>query len=194
MTALYASIRANLIGALEVMLGRPDGLKRVDASVEGFFRSFGAVLLLLPFGALSLISQQKVAAELDAEALGDGGFGLAMTALLVDWFAFPVVFALLARPFGLSARYVPFIVTRNWAAVVIAAMVGVVHAGHLLGVVPSSMLRFALLVAIAVALRFSYVIARTALAIPGWMALAVVAMDFLLSLTIWSAFERLVQA
>ncbi len=81
-------------------------------------------------------------------------------ALLVDWFAFPLVFAVIARPFGLGSRYVPFIVTRNWASVIIGAMVAVVHALHLVGVLPTALLPYALLVAIAVSLRFSYLIAR----------------------------------
>jgi hypothetical protein len=49
-------------------------------------------------------------------------------------------------------------------------------------------------VAIAVSLRFAYVIARTTLVVSIGVALPIVVLDFLLSLTIWSAFERLIQA
>ena len=93
-------------------------------------------------------------------------------------------------PFGLGSRYVPFIVARNWASVVIAAMVSVVHVLHLVGVLPSAVMPYALLVAIAVSLRFSYVIARTTLLVSMALALPIVILDLLLSLTIWSFFER----
>ena len=60
------SIRDNLAGAFEVMLGRPDGLDRLDTSVDGFWRSFGAVVLVVPFAFLSLLSQQPLAAAAGA--------------------------------------------------------------------------------------------------------------------------------
>ncbi len=185
-------VRDNLTGAWQVMLGRPDGLNRLDTSLEGFWRSFAAVILLAPFALLSLISQQPLLPESGvAEPLTGGTIALNGFALLVDWFAFPLIFALLAPPFGLGSRYVPYIVARNWASVLIAAIVAVVHALHLLGVLPSALMPFALIVAIAVALRFSYVIARTTLSVSVAMALPIVVLDLLISLVVWSAFDRL---
>ena len=77
------------------------------------------------------------------------------------------------------------------AAVLISAMVAVVHACHLLGLLPSQFAPSVLFIAVALALRFSYVIARTTLGVPLGVALPVVALDFLLSLTIWAAIDRL---
>ncbi|MGH6924724.1 MAG: hypothetical protein ACRED5_13385 [Propylenella sp.] len=191
---LQSILTENLAGAWEVMLGRPEGLNRLDTSLEGFWRSFAAVILLVPFALLALFSQEPLAEQTGGSAPHLSGSGLALEgiALLADWFAFPVVFALVARPFGLGSRYVPFIVTRNWAAVIIGAMVGVVHALHLAGVLPTALVPYLLLVAIAVALRFSYVIARTTLAVSMGMAIPIVMLDLLLSLTIWSVFDRFV--
>jgi hypothetical protein len=186
------AIRDNLAGALEVMLGRREGLNRLDTSIDGFWRSFGAVILVAPFAVLSILSQQPLAAEPGAAPapLTVARLALDGIALLVDWFAFPLVFAILAKPFGFSSNYVPFIVARNWASVIIGAMVSVVHVLHLLGVLPTAALPYALLVAIAVSLRFSYVIARTTLFVSMAVALPIVILDLMLSLTIWSVFER----
>ncbi len=185
------SIRDNLAGAFEVMLGRPDGLDRLDTSVDGFWRSFGAVILVAPFAFLSLLSQQALSTQAGASSgLTGAQITLDGIALLVDWFTFPIVFAVLARPFGLGSRYVPFIVARNWASVVIAAMVSIVHILHLVGVLPSAAMPYALLLAIAVSLRFSYVIVRTTLFVSMALALPIVLFDLLLSLTIWSLFDR----
>lgn len=186
------SIRDNLAGALEIMLGRPEGLNRLDTSIDGFWRSFGAVVLVAPFAFVSILSQQPLVVEAGAAPPPLTGAQLTLDgiALLVDWFAFPLLFAVLARPFGLGSHYVPFIVTRNWASVIIGAMVAVVHALHLLGVLPTALMPYALIVAIAVSLRFSYIIARTTLVVSMAVALPIVILDLVLSLTIWSMFER----
>ena len=191
MTEFIRSLRDNLAGAFEIMIGRPEGLNRLDTSLEGFWRSFSAVVLLIPFALMALLSQQQVpAAGAAVEPLTPAGIVLDAIALIVDWLTFPLIFALMSRPFGLGSRYVPFIVARNWASVVIAAIVSVVHALHLLGVLPTALLPFALIVAIGVSLRFSYVIARITLAISMSLALPIVILDLLISLAIWSLFDR----
>ncbi len=185
------SIRDNLAGAFEIMLGRPEGLNRLDTSIDGFWRSFGAVVLVAPFAFLSILSQETLTGPGATTAQITGArLTLDGIALVVDWFTFPLVFAILARPFGLGSHYVPFIVARNWASVVIAAMVSVVHALHLLGVLPGTVMPYALLVAIAVSLRLSYVIVRTTLFVSMALALPIVILDLVLSLTIWSLFDR----
>ena len=52
MSSLANIVRDNLTGAWHLMLGRPEGLNRLDTSLEGFWRSFAAVILLVPFGHL----------------------------------------------------------------------------------------------------------------------------------------------
>lgn len=191
------SVVDNLSGAWRLMLGRPDGLSRLDVTIEGFWRSFAAIVLVLPFAVLAFFSQRAIEAALAPEGIAPltgARIAVSTLALLVDWIAFPLAFALLARPFGLGSRYVPFIVARNWAAVLIGALVSVLHVLHLLGVLPSAVMPFALIGALAVTFRFSYVIARITLATSMAMAIPVVALDFLLSLVVWSAFDRLAQA
>jgi hypothetical protein len=188
----FAKLSDNLAGAWQVMLGRAEGLNRLDLSIEGFWRSFAAIALIAPLAALGFISQAKLAesvADQSVEVAG-GGFAPEVAALLADWVTFPLVFAVIAGPLGVGARYVPFIVARNWGAVIIAALVSIIHAAHIVGLLPSALTSFLLLAAVAVALRFSYVIARTALAAPVTVALPVVLLDFLISLTLWSAVDR----
>ena len=134
-------IADNLAGAWAVMLGRRDGLARLDQSVEGFWRSFAAILLLIPFAVLALLSQRQMMAAVGPDSASEvpaDGFGFEMIALAVDWVMFPIVFAGLARPLGLASRYVPFIVARNWSAVILSAMLAPVHAFHIVAILPSS--------------------------------------------------------
>jgi hypothetical protein len=186
------TIRENLAGAWQVMLGRPEGLNRLDTSLEGFWRSFAAVILVVPFAVLAMLRQEPLAALAGAAPHPLTGRDLVLwgLALLLDWIAFPIVFALIAPPFGLGSRYVPFIVARNWASVIFGAMMGAAHALHLVGVFPTVVAQYVLFAAIAVALRFLYVIVRLTLAVPMSVALPIVMLDFLISLTVGLAFNR----
>jgi len=192
MSGFVGHLGNNLSGAWAIMRGQPEGLSRLDLSLDGFWRSFGAIVLLAPFAMLALLSQRRLAAAAGEAtvATSSAGLGLEAIGLLLDWLAFPLVFALLARPLGLSGRYVAFIVARNWGAVLISAMVAVVHAAHLTGLLPSQFAPSLLFIAVGFALRFSYVITRTALGVPFGVALPIVALDFLLSLTIWASIDR----
>jgi hypothetical protein len=188
-----STIRDNLAGAWQVMLGRAEGLNRLDFSLEGFWRSFAAVILLVPFLLLMMLAEQPLAegAGVDAGPLTASRMALQGIAMLIEWFAFPLVFAAIAPPFGLSSRYVPFIVTRNWAQVIVGAMIGVIEALVVVGVIPAAAASFVILAAFAVTLRFSYMVVRLSLAVSMGMALPIVVLDLLLSLTIWTVFERL---
>src|SRR5690606_33630053 len=134
---LLAYVAQNLAGAWLLMRGRPEGLNRLDLSLEGFWRSFAAIVLVAPAALLAALSQGWFADAAAAGAPPDPNLPLTLLALAVDWTAFPLLFAVLARPLGLGARYVPFIAARNWAAVIVSAMVAVLHALHLAGVLPS---------------------------------------------------------
>jgi hypothetical protein len=187
-----AAIRENLAGAWLVMRGRPEGLDRLDLSITGFWRSFGAIVAVLPLALLSLESQRRVEAALTGASAAPGaGIGLQALAVAVDWVVFPIVFALMARPLGFAPRYVPFIVARNWAAVIVSACVGALHACFLVGIVPAEVLSFVLLVGIAFVLGFSFMVARTALAASAGMAVPIVVLDFVISLVLMQIFYDL---
>jgi hypothetical protein len=188
---VIAYVRENLAGAWEVMLGRPDGAVRIDTSIEGFWRSFAVIVLVAPFALLSFLSEEPIAAEGAASSAATVSLPLFAVAVIIDWVTFPLIFAFVARAFALGSRYVPFIVARNWASVIVGAMIAVLDALHLLGIVPQTVMPFAVIGALAVALRFSYVIARTTLGVSMALALPIVLLDYVVSLTIWSLFRPL---
>lgn len=177
-----AYIRDNLAGAWQVMLGRPQGLGRLDTSLEGFWRSFGAFVLIVPLmlvvdrGLNSLVSEETAPVErFDWESL---------FIQLVDWIAFPIVFAFVATRIGLAARYVPFVTARNWGAVIIAAIFAATTLPgwfYPLSVTAAAIISF---VNLGIGLRFSYLLAKTTLGVGPSVAVPVVALELLLSLVI----------
>ena len=187
-----SAIRDNLAGAWAVMNGHAAGLQRMDLSIDGFWRSFAAIVLILPFALVALVSDHVARAEVGAAVRLTGALIiLRLILLLADWLAFPLVFAAVARQIGVAAHYVPFIVVRNWASVVVAAIVVVPEILHVLGILPTVVLPYVLLALFAVALRFSYLIARTALIAPPLLAVPVVLLEVLISIFLQVGFARL---
>lgn len=189
-----ASIRENLAGAWQVMNGNAAGLARMDVSLGGFWRSFGAIVLIVPYLVLGIMDHPANVGGGDGLAgeAASSGIGLQLVATGIDWIIFPLVFALLARPIGVADRYVPFIVARNWSAVIASAFLAAVTAAHLLGIASDAALPFLLVLVLGLTLRFSYLVIRTALVVPVAVALPIVFLDFLLSLVVQAAFIRLV--
>lgn len=180
--------------AVALLLGRPGALARFDVSTDGFWRSFAAILLVLPSFGVSVIAEgREHIARMPIEA-GDFpwlGFALSRFVMLgVDWVALPVVLALIAGRLGVSGRYGPYIVVRNWASVVIAALYAVpalLSSSGVAGIQVVVLLNLALLV---IVLHYLYRIARQALLAPVGMAVAIVVLDLVLSLVIGEAVSR----
>src|SRR5688572_10138945 len=150
-------MRESLAGACLVMLGRPDGLNRLDLSLAGFWRSFAAVILVIP---LSFIPEWSMADLMVEEGgvpppLGDSLVSASVLSL-IDWFAFPLLFALMARPLGLSSRYVPFVVARNWSAVVLALINALAAFPYGVGIVSLGVMTFFVVAALGATLYLAY--------------------------------------
>jgi len=175
---------ASLAGAWEVMNGRPEGLSRLDLSIGGFWKSFGAIALVGPVSLLSVHVEGLGLGEDEAAT----GMASALLPVALDWVVFPVVLAFLAPAMGLTRGYVPFIVARNWAAAIIAAIFAVPLGATALGLLPVEAMAWLGLVLFALSVRFAYLVARTALGVPFAVAAPLVAMDVLISLVIQGLF------
>lgn len=189
-----ADFRTGIDAAVGLFLGRPGALGRFDVSLEGFWRSFAAILLVLPSFAVTLVAEWRMQlaqlpADVDPSWLG---FAAERTvALGLDFVALPIVLALLARRLGVTGRYVPFVVARNWAAPLIAALYAVPALLFALGIVRGDIAVVVSLVLLVVILHFLYRVARQALGVPVGMAIAVVVLDLLLGLLISETLGRL---
>ena len=183
-----------LSGAVALLVGRKPAADAFDFSFEGFWRSFGAVVLVLPSLAVSLMAEAQFVAAAEP---GDGGATLLQmafargTGLLGEWAALPVVLAFLARPLGLTARYVPFIVVRNWSSVVAAAIYAFPALLFAAGIIGADALLLTSLVALAVVVQYQYRVVRAVLATPLGLSVGVVALDFVLSLFVAEVTARM---
>jgi hypothetical protein len=100
---------------------------KFDLTVEGFYRSFAALLVVIPMNLIADIIAVQVSAaerahqgkEVVAQAYGIGDAMFSTVALGIQWMIFPAVMIVVLRFLGLSHRYVPLIIAHNWGTIVI---------------------------------------------------------------------------
>ncbi|WP_209000108.1 hypothetical protein [Pannonibacter tanglangensis] len=159
-----------------------------DMSASGFWRSFLAIVVLVPLFFLSCLSDRKL-------LLADTGippeqfpetlyWTTQYVTLGIDWLVLPAVLAVLARPLGLSAGYVPFVVLRNWTSILSALPFAALGLLHVLGLMSDQALLLLNLVLLSVVLHFRYRIVRLAFGTPVSVSIGLVVLDFLLSIMI----------
>lgn len=114
-------IQLYLTGVWRMMLGRADGLKLLDLSADGFWNSFFAMVVAIPPLVVAWVSFAN-----DLSALG-GDFGNRLSIVLrlatldfSTWVIPLAVLAAVARPAGVSDRFVHIVVSGNWASALLA--------------------------------------------------------------------------
>ena len=180
-------IARSLTGAWELFLDRPSAMQHFDVSVDGFWRSFAAIVLIIPSYALTVISERQA---MLSDALPDRGFDEPLylfskaLALCLDWVALPIVLALIARPLQVGRSYSAFIVARNWGSVIAMVPFGAIAFLLVLDGIGLDAANYLSLAALIIVLRYNYIIARRALGAGIGLAIAIVVFDLLLSLSI----------
>lgn len=167
-------VASGVYGAWLLARRRPEGLNWLDASIDGFWRSFWAAVLVAPaFLVLELIT---------------GGFGkdpgvraiaVKLIAYVIDWVAFPLLMAFIADSLGKGAGYLRYIVAYNWSAVVQMAVL--LPAAVLAVLAPSGATVMLVQGVFIVLLVYRAYVAHVALEVGIGTAAGIVLMDVLLS-------------
>lgn len=190
-------IRRGFAGAWALARGRAEGMAAFDVSLDGFWRSFSLFLLLIPASILGSAAERRLGLEESGlssaiEAVSaETHYLVQLVATLMIWVAFPVVMAVLAPPLALGRRYVPFIVARNWASLVEAIPFAVPAVLYVAGLISADALAAGTLFALGFSLYYGFRIARIALLAPVSIAIALVALNLLLTLVIGLGMSRL---
>lgn len=192
-----SEIRAALDGSWLLFRNRPEGMAFFDQSIQGFWRSFLVVFLLVPVFLFGGLAEKRlfIAYNLDQLAsFPDRSYWTAQfLGLAVDWITLPVLLALLAVPIGISQRYVPFIVVRNWTSLLVSMPYLVLYLLYLIGIFSGEVTVLLSLVYLPVILWYNYIIARIALQATVSVAIGVVVLDVVLTLLIDTAVGHLWQ-
>lgn len=184
-----------LRGSWRLLVGDARAMEDFDCSLDGFWRSFVVIALTLPVPLVELAVQRQLpmADRLDPAIMSGPAYWIAgFAAYVLAWIAFPLVLALLARPLGVSAHYVPYMVARNWTTLIAAVPGFLVTLGFGLGVVPLTGLGPGNLAALGFNIYYAWKVTRIACATPPGLAAGLVALDFLLTLVVYTASDRLI--
>ena len=170
-TALYGAYR----------LARLDtgGMKFFDQTIDGFWRSFYAAVIVAPLFILFL------AVSYDPEKIAAGPVRYIIIegiAYVMAWYLFPLIMLNIVQAMDRAQQYLGYIVAYNWASVwqnfiylPVAILAG-------LGVVNTGAIAFISTILIAAIVAYSWFIARTALQIAGGMAAMIVVFEWSLSI------------
>jgi hypothetical protein len=165
--------------------GNARGIEVLDLSVGGFWRSFQAVLWLVPLHALMLLvltrSVQDEAAVID----WTGEY----VSLFARFALFPLVALVLVRLMGLTARYVPLVTAANWASVLQGSFL--VAALLLISLLPPDSRPMLQFFAFAATMIYGWFVVRSALQTTGGVAVGFVLADFLSSLLLDQVLDQL---
>ncbi len=189
-----AEISRALTGAWRLFLGRPDAMRFFDLSVDGFWRSFRAVILVAPlYGLTALADRHDMLTDANpTDDFTNVQFWAAKSlTLALDWVTLPILLGLIAGFIGIRRGYTGYVVARNWATVLMIMPFAAIGLVDLSGLTSTSMLILPSLLALVVTFRMSYVIARKALGASGDVAVAYVVLDFLVSLALVMSVNRL---
>ncbi|MBN8997161.1 MAG: hypothetical protein J0H63_02335 [Rhizobiales bacterium] len=171
----------SITGAWHVFIDRPDADRYFDLSVTGFWRSFRAIVLILPAYALSAATTwTTLPSSMDTTTF----FVARTVSLAIDWVAFPIVLALVADRLRVSSTYSAYVIVRNWASVIATTPFAIISILYILGPIGQEVASTLSLAVLFVILRYNYLIARRVLQVGIPLAIGVVVVDFILSLSI----------
>jgi hypothetical protein len=185
----------SLTGAWRLFLDRPNAMRLFNVSVDGFWRSFAAIIFIVPAYALFAITERiEILGEPVVDPIFSDGPFIAnkVLTLLLDWVTLPILLAAFASLLGVARSYTAYVVARNWCAVLATAPFGVVALLNLIGLLGNGPANLLSLVILVVVIRYNYMIARRALGAEMGLAIGVVIADFAISLLIIGAVDGVV--
>jgi len=170
-----------LYGAYRLARLDRGGADYFDKSLEGFWRSFFAAVLVLPLFVILI-----------ALRFGEPGltqntfryFSIEMTSYAMSWVAFPLAMLPVARFFDRDQNFLGFIVAYNWASVLQSVLYLPIAMLLVTQMIPEGFAGLLSFAAIGFIMVYIWFVTRVTLDVSAGVAIAVVGLDFMLSVLI----------
>jgi len=171
----------SLSGAFDLLMRDEQGLQKFNLSANGFWHSFGAIVLIAPI--------YLFAASTDwSAALGDGPSPhsaiKSFISLCILWVGWPVVALYLFRALSCEKQYARYIIAFNWSTVLgvtFMAIPSILLKANLTSPQAGIFLSFMLLFTM---LYYEWYITNKTLGTPMGMSAAIVSADYAVSLIV----------
>lgn len=182
----------SIYGAWRIARFDPDAMRYFNLSMQGFWRSFFAAVLLAPFFLITnMVNESGAGAEHIAES--SGGYILFWLFIwFLAWAVFPIVMIPVSSLLNLSNAYVPFIIVWNWASVLMNLLLFPLSILYGLGMFSQNSAALLLMVARISVFYYGYLVARTSLQSNKLTAIGIVVVEMLLGLLILGGANQLI--
>ena len=173
-------ISRSLFALWRILKFDPAGPSYFNLTVDGFWRSFAAPVVVIPSLAVLFL---PVLAMLPDDVEQTGGVMFVLVTTLSDYVflaLFPLVMIPVTRWLKVSENYSTFIIAWNWAIVVPLLFFLPMAILTASGLLPVGVMNLVQLLFLCFLIFFSVLIARTCLQCPGVAAAAVVMLDIVL--------------
>ena len=183
---MLLEVTRSIHGAWRIARMDPDALNYFDLSIDGFWRSFVALLVVAPFYIMFLILNHgsQPGLELPTGPVVSTEFYVAvkLIAYIIGWLIFPLVMVPISRLLDLSQNYVPYIIVWNWSNVLVMAVILPTVLLFPPAAQTGAAAKMVLMGAQIAMLFYGYLVARAGLRCKILTAVGVVVLDLLLSL------------
>jgi len=183
---MLLEVTRSIHGAWRIARMDPDALNYFDLSINGFWRSFMAVLVVAPFYLLFLIvnhgNQPGLVLPTGPVVSTEYYVTVKLITYVLGWLVFPLIMVPISRLLDLSQNYVRYVIVWNWSNVLVMAVIlptvlmfpPAADAGH--------SAKLVLMAAQITMLFYGYLVVRAGLGSKALTAVGIVVLDLLLSL------------
>ena len=177
-----------LYGAYRLARFDAGGAAYFNNTVDGFWRSFFAALVVAPLYGIYLVARY---ATDEVTAPVARFMAVEIIAYVISWVLYPLLMASLARYLDRQNRYVDYIVAYNWAGLLQNALFLPVAMLQLASGPVAQATEILSLIALAYILAYVWFVARTVLHISALTAAGLVILDMVLSILLNAVTESL---
>jgi hypothetical protein len=125
---------SSLASAWSLLRHEPDPFAGFNVSLDGLWRSFMAIVPILPALAVIIASQHLGAVELGDAAQPPPRIGRELALAILGWALWPLLALHLARGLDVEEHYLRYQIAYNWLSLLLAFALAAPHALHLLGI------------------------------------------------------------
>lgn len=173
---LVQEITSSIYGAFRLALRDPDGLRWLNLTVAGFWRSFIAAALILPFALI--LAQVPLPGEAGG---GQRDMPVVVGLYFVEWVGRALLLLVLAMLLGRSDRYATTVIAWNWVAI---PEFGLFAAATILSFLVAPLAPFLFVIALGAMFVIDYFVTRTTLEVGAGPAFGIVVVIFLAQLVL----------
>jgi len=188
MSVDFAYMTRSVDAAFDLVVRDQRAWTKFDLTTEGFYRSFAAMLIVLPLNVLTDVMDNQLTLTKGAregKPAVEGAYGVAdalfsTVELSIQWLLFPVAMIFLLRYLGLGQRYATLIIAHNWSTVVIWLLHLPTFLLYTAGIISSSLAFDLGLITFGFTLYYRFYIVQTALGATWLLAAGIAMIDLLL--------------